>query len=90
MGYVVYHRDTFVKLFGSKIFPTIRGARIALSRHCNKDGKNVDDYLVSDYATYDSSVPMVERINLMTGEKYMEKMNTPSYLSPACESYWSR
>jgi hypothetical protein len=32
---------------------------------------------------------MVERTNLMTGKKYMEKKDTPAFLSPACESYWS-
>ena len=32
---------------------------------------------------------MVERTNIMTGQKYMEKRNTPVFLSPACESYWS-
>jgi hypothetical protein len=32
---------------------------------------------------------MVERTNLMTGKKYMEKKDTPVFLSPACESYWS-
>jgi hypothetical protein len=32
---------------------------------------------------------MVERTNIMTGKKYMEKKNTPAFLSPACETYWS-
>lgn len=32
---------------------------------------------------------MVERRNLMSGLPYMEDINTPSYCSPACESYWS-
>jgi hypothetical protein len=32
---------------------------------------------------------MVERTNIMTGKKYMEKKDTPAFLSPACETYWS-
>ena len=32
---------------------------------------------------------MVERTNMMTGEKYMESVNTPNYCSPSSESYWS-
>ena len=32
---------------------------------------------------------MIERTNIMTGKKYMEKKGTPAFLSPACESYWS-
>ena len=32
---------------------------------------------------------MVIRTNLMTGKKYLERRDTPAFLSPACESYWS-
>lgn len=32
---------------------------------------------------------MIERTNIMTGKRYMEKKDTPVFLSPACESYWS-
>jgi hypothetical protein len=32
---------------------------------------------------------MVERVNLMSGEKYMEAEDTPNYCSPASEAYWS-
>ena len=32
---------------------------------------------------------MVERTNIMTGQKYMEKKDTPVFLSPACETFWS-
>ena len=32
---------------------------------------------------------MVERTNIMTGKKYLEKRDTPAFLSPACETYWS-
>jgi len=32
---------------------------------------------------------MVERTNIMTGKKYMEKKGTPVFLSPACETFWS-
>lgn len=35
------------------------------------------------------SEDMVERTNIMTGKKYMEKRDTPAFLSPACETYWS-
>ena len=32
---------------------------------------------------------MVERTNIMTGQKYMEKKDTPVFMSPACETFWS-
>lgn len=31
---------------------------------------------------------MVTRKNLMTGEEYQERADTPVYLSPAYETYW--
>jgi len=31
----------------------------------------------------------VMRKNLMSGELYKERYNTPSYCSPSCASYWS-
>ena len=31
----------------------------------------------------------VERVNAMTGEKFMESVNTPYYCSPSSETYWS-
>jgi hypothetical protein len=32
---------------------------------------------------------MVERTNMMTGKKYMERRDTPIFCSPSSESYWS-
>lgn len=31
----------------------------------------------------------VERVNMMTGKKYWESVNTPRYCSPSSEAYWS-
>jgi len=34
-------------------------------------------------------VRMVERTNMMSGKKFMEPSNTPGYMSPSSEAYWS-
>lgn len=48
------------------------------------------EYKVTTREDYEKNVVhMVERVNLMTGKKYMEKSNTPNYCSPASEAYWS-
>ena len=31
----------------------------------------------------------VRKTNLMTGEEYVESVNTPIYMSPSSETYWS-
>ena len=45
----------------------------------------------SEVVTYDyfyENEPMVERTNLMGGNKYMERLNTPYFLSPARDAYY--
>ena len=45
----------------------------------------------SEVVTYDyfyENEPMVERTNLQGGNKYMERLNTPYFLSPARDSYY--
>lgn len=32
---------------------------------------------------------LVERVNLMSGESYIERYDTPNYCSPASEAYWN-
>lgn len=32
---------------------------------------------------------MIERTNIITGKKFMEPIDTPVFMSPASESYWS-
>lgn len=32
---------------------------------------------------------MVEKTNLLSGQTYMERFDTPHYCSPSSESYWS-
>ena len=40
-------------------------------------------FVVSIHETF------VTRKNLMSGELYQERYDTPSYCSPSCASYWS-
>lgn len=45
----------------------------------------------SEIVTYDyfyENEPMVERTNISCGTKFMERKNTPSFLSPSCDSYY--
>ena len=54
------------------------------------DGKDVVQWKVMSVAEYSKRpVKMVERVNLMSGEKYMEAEDTPNFCSPASEAYWS-
>lgn len=59
--------------------------------HPTSDPTQDDRFCVSDYDAYHAANPvkMVTRINLMTGLPYEEAEDTPVYMSPAYESYWS-
>lgn len=47
-------------------------------------------FAVADRETYETKiVHMVTRKNLQSGLEYQEPSNTPSYMSPASEAYWS-
>lgn len=90
MGYVVYHRVATRLIMNNREFATERGAKIALSRFCNREGLDKGDFAIIDADIFYQDIEKsVERVNLMTGEKYMEKANTPPHLSPAYETYWS-
>ena len=71
----------------TRSYKTFGAARATRTRLCNKAGWSVNDLAIVDTKTYQPR--MVERTNLMTGEKYMEDVNTPNFCSPSSESFWS-
>ena len=45
---------------------------------------------IVDLETYRNEIEAQEEVtNMMTGKKFKQSVNTPSFMSPACESYWS-
>jgi hypothetical protein len=45
---------------------------------------------IRGYASYSGKrIQMVERTNIMTGKKFLEAEDTPYYMSPSSETYWS-
>lgn len=60
----------------------------------NKDHRLDKDpqfiYGIAESEHYHAKLELqVERTNMMTGEKFMESVNTPYYCSPSSETYWS-
>lgn len=87
--FVIYDKDS-TRLFKTATkkdsFDTERAAKSARTR----GGLNPDVWLIADYNTFVTSIEKkVQRVNLMTNQPYMESVNTPGYMSPASESYWS-
>lgn len=87
MAYVVFNVDTtrlVRRANGMETFKTAAAANAHITRYL--DGTK---YAVAEAGDYFANIErQVERVNLMTGQRYMESVNTPSYCSPASESYW--
>ena len=100
--YVIYERDTtkivevYRKNSGWKksSYKTMSAAKAALTRilKARKDIGGFDLYnlAIAEISYYQDKIErQVEKTNMMTGKKYMESVNTPSYMSPSSEAYWS-
>ena len=92
MSYIIYNKAT-TRIQG-KAYKTHAAAKAALTRM----GKGlIEDenhpkfiYGIAERSYFEDHIEkQVERTNLMTGQKYMESVNRPSYMSPASETYWS-
>ena len=66
-----------------------QGAKSACTR-LNKKDVTMNPWRVMPSEEWGARpVKMVERINMMSGLKFMEAEDTPNFCSPASESYWS-
>lgn len=86
MSYTVYstkHYDIISR------HDTERGAKIAKSRKFKNDA-DVVVLPISEAIEHMKTVPMKTVINLMTGKEVEIPANTPYYLDPSKETYWSR
>ena len=57
----------------------------------NPDWKMFESLCDSVVVTFDyfyENEPMIERVNKVTGKKYLERLNTPAFLSPAYDSFY--
>ena len=93
MTYVIVDKDTQCKVMyhasRTDKWATERAAKGVLTRMVKTTGYHRSDLMVMSQDDYMAQIPMVERVNMMTGKTYMERADTPGYMSPSSESYWS-
>jgi uncharacterized protein (UPF0128 family) len=86
-AYVIYHRDTTRlarRANGDEYFASEAAAKRHRTRYLNDQ-----DYLISEAVNFHDNIEqVVARVNIRTGQTYMEPVNTPNYMSPASEAYW--
>jgi hypothetical protein len=87
----------------TRSYKTVAAAKAGLTRMSNKYWKdsvanndyNIDKdprfiYGIAEAEYYRTNIQkLVERVNFMTGKKYLESVNTPYHCSPSSETYWS-
>jgi hypothetical protein len=87
-AYVIYHRDTTRlarRATGDEYFATEAAAKRHRTRYLNDK-----EYAISEAVEFHDRIEKsAARVNIMTGETYMEPVNTPNYMSPASEAYWA-
>ena len=101
--FVVYHKQT-TQIVGKDLRPDHRktykshaAALAAITRAANRAGIWETDpnhpkyvYGVARKEGFHKTIEkQVRKTNLMTGEEYTESVNTPIYMSPSSETYWS-
>lgn len=91
MSYYVIDRGTgYIISDGpnkTRAYKTFGAAEATRTRLCRKAGWAIDQ--LSIVATSYHKPRMVERVNIMTGKKFQEDVNTPYFCSPSSETYWS-
>lgn len=95
MSYVVFEKAT-TRFAGKKgkyndpIFPTMAAAKSHMTRLVKSGKYAAEDIAVADYSYYHDEIEaIVERVNLMSGQVFYERINVPHYCSPSSETYWS-
>ena len=90
-------RNGVVRPDHRKSYKTLSAAEAALTRICKAEGLLQTDpnygryrYAIAATAYFHQNIEKkVAKRNLSTGIVYEETVNTPNYMSPACEAYWS-
>lgn len=102
MGYIIYDKKTTAipVTLRRKVYKTHAAAQAQITRMRKAEAGDwgvltaENDplflYGIAEVEYYARHIErQVKRVNMMSGEEYMESINTPSYMSPASEAYWS-
>ena len=92
MSYVIFHKETTV-IFPDyrKSYATKAAAKSALTRAATANKvTDKSKYDVAEVGFFrDNIEKVVTRKNLMSGKEIEVSVNTPAFMDPSCESYWS-
>lgn len=93
MAFVLYHKET-TKIFHrtpyNNYHDTEKGAKAAATRLLKKNPELQGKLAITEANEFHAHIEQqVYRTNLLSGQRYLEPYNTPSYCSPSSEAYWT-
>lgn len=95
MSYVVFEKAT-TRYAGKKakyndpIFGSMAAAKAHIARLVKRGKYAADDLAIAEAGYFHDYIEqIVARENLMSGNIFYERINTPHYCSPSSETYWS-
>ena len=98
MSFVIYHKEstrihTYIRYRPWKrveSYQTMAAARAAMTRLAKRGEINDREWAICDKTMFHELVEkQVTKRNLMTGEEFQERVNTPYHCSPSSEAFWS-
>jgi hypothetical protein len=98
MSFVIYHKEstriyTYTRHNPWKrveSYATLAAVKAAFTRLVKKGEINESEWSIADSELFHMLIEKhVTKTNLMSGEEFQERVNTPHYCSPSSESYWS-
>ncbi len=100
MSYVIYDKESTIQFrvrarsvgCYKDTWANERAAKAALTRAHN-DGKldgPKDNYAIAEIRDFRENIEkQVEKVNMMSGKKFTQPINTPRSCDPSTELYWS-
>jgi hypothetical protein len=90
MSYVVYNKQSTLVVGSDRhnTWKSLGAAKAHLTR-MGKMGYRVSDFAIASNEDFGKIEKQVEKVNLMTGKKFMQSVNTPRACDPSSELYWS-
>jgi len=88
--FVVYNKKTTLVVGSDRhnAWKSLGAAKAHLTR-MGKMGYRVSDFAIASNEDFSKVEKQVEKVNLMTGKKFMQSVNTPRACDPSSELYWS-
>jgi hypothetical protein len=88
--FVVYNKKTTLVVGSDRhnAWKTLGAARAHLTR-MGKMGYRVSDFAIASNEDFSRLERTETKVNMMTGKKFTQPVNTPRCCDPSTETYWS-